>query len=57
MVLAILLQRRSAGIGSGVGGTDSGAYTATGGIDRLLVRSTIVLALVFFGSALGMLFV
>lgn len=55
MMLAILLQSRGAGIGSIFGGS-GGVYRAKRGIERVLFISTIVLAVMFFISAIIGLF-
>ena len=46
LVVAILLQARGAGLGSVFGGTGA-VFKTRRGIDRMLFRTTIVLAVVF----------
>ncbi|MDO8425418.1 MAG: preprotein translocase subunit SecG [bacterium] len=52
LVGVIILQQRGTGLGSAFGG-DGSAYRTLRGIEKTLLVSTIVLAVVFFGSALA----
>ncbi len=51
LMVAILLQQKSAGIGAAFGGA-SGVYTSRRGIDRVLYNITIALSILFFALAL-----
>ncbi len=52
LITAILLQQKGAGLGAAFGGS-SNIYSTKRGIDKLLFRATIVLAVLFFGLALA----
>ena len=52
LVIAILLQQRGTGLGAAFGG-EGNVYRTTRGLERTLVIVTIVLAVIFFGSALA----
>ncbi|PIR69797.1 MAG: preprotein translocase subunit SecG [Candidatus Niyogibacteria bacterium CG10_big_fil_rev_8_21_14_0_10_46_36] len=51
LVTAILLQQRGTGLGAAFGG-ESSAYHTKRGFEKTLYRSTIVLAILFFGTAI-----
>jgi preprotein translocase subunit SecG len=53
---AVLLQGRGSGIGMAFGG-DSNVYRTKRGLERVLFRFTIVLCVLFFGTALANAFV
>ena len=50
LVVAVLLQQRGTGLGSTFGG-EGGFYRTRRGIEKILLISTIVLSVIFFGSA------
>ena len=52
LIIAILLQQRGTGLGSAFGG-EGNIYRTVRGLERTLVIATVVLAVVFFGSALA----
>ena len=52
LIIAILLQQRGTGLGSAFGG-EGNVYRTVRGLERTLVIATVVLAVVFFGSALA----
>lgn len=52
LIGAILLQQRGTGLGASFGG-DGNAYRTIRGIERTLVVATVVLAVIFFASALA----
>ncbi|MDO8462673.1 MAG: preprotein translocase subunit SecG [bacterium] len=52
LVGAILLQQRGTGMGSAFGGNGA-SYRTLRGAERTLMVATIVLAVLFFGSALA----
>lgn len=53
LVSAILLQRTGAGVGGAFGGSDAGgSYQTRRGLERTLFQVTIVLAVLFVGSAM-----
>ena len=54
LIVLILLQQKGAGLGAAFGGS-SNIYTTKRGIDRVLFRTTIVVAILFFGVSLGLL--
>jgi len=56
LALSILLQQKSAGLSATFGG-GSNAYSSKRGIDKFLVNSTILFAILFFGGALAYIFV
>jgi preprotein translocase subunit SecG len=55
LMVAILLQSRGAGL-SGIFGGANSIYRTKRGIEKTLFYSTIVLAVLFFGTALATLF-
>ncbi|NTW22620.1 preprotein translocase subunit SecG [Candidatus Falkowbacteria bacterium] len=55
LMVAILLQSRGTGL-SGIFGGASSIYRTKRGIEKTLFYSTIVLAVLFFGTALATLF-
>jgi protein translocase SecG subunit len=52
LIAVILLQQRGTGLGSAFGG-EGNAYRTIRGLERTLVIATVVLAVIFFGSALA----
>ncbi len=52
LVASILLQARGTGLGAGFGG-EGNVYRTKRGVEKLLFRSTIVFAVLFFGLALA----
>lgn len=56
LIFAILLQHKSVGLSATFGGSGN-TYAGKRGVDRLLSVATVVLAIIFFGSALVYLFV
>lgn len=52
LVVAILLQQKGVGLGAAFGGS-SNVYSTKRGVDKLLFRTTIVLAVIFVGIALA----
>lgn len=52
LVAAILLQSRGTGLGSTFGG-EGNVYRTKRGVEKILFRSTIVFAVVFFGLSLA----
>jgi len=51
LVTAIILQARGTGLGSAFGG-EGNVYRTKRGVEKILFRSTIVFAVLFFGLAL-----
>lgn len=54
MVIAILLQQRGASLGAGFGSSGE-LYTTRRGLDKSLYRATIVLAIIFAASIVGVI--
>lgn len=52
LIGSILLQSRGSGLSTTFGG-DGNVYRTKRGVEKILFRSTIVLAIVFFGLALA----
>ncbi|MFH1430016.1 MAG: preprotein translocase subunit SecG [Candidatus Uhrbacteria bacterium] len=52
LVIVVLLQQRGTGLGSAFGG-EGNTYRTIRGIEHTLVIATIILAVIFFGSALA----
>jgi len=52
LIIAILLQQRSAGLGAAFGGSGT-MYTTKRGADLFLYKATIFLSVLFFGVALA----
>ena len=57
LITVILLQVKSASLGSAFGGSDASIYTSRRGIDRVLYQFTIVLSIVFLFTSLIVLMV
>ncbi len=56
LIAAILLQSRGTGLGSTFGG-EGNVYRTKRGVEKVLFRSTIVLAVLFLGLALAALII
>ncbi|MBR3204499.1 preprotein translocase subunit SecG [Candidatus Saccharibacteria bacterium] len=56
VIILILLQQRGASLGAGLGGTGE-LYTTRRGLDKSLFRATIIVALIFIISILGLLLI
>lgn len=56
LAAAILLQSRGSGLGATFGG-DGNVYRTKRGVEKILFRATIVLAVLFLGIAFSMVFV
>lgn len=56
MILLILLQQRGASLGAG-SGSSSELYTTRRGLEKSLFVTTIVFAVMFVGSILGLLLI
>lgn len=52
LIGVILLQVKSAGLGSAFGGSDASIYTTRRGLDQVLFQFTIVLSVVFLSTSL-----
>jgi preprotein translocase subunit SecG len=50
LIVAILLQQKGVGLGAAFGGS-SNVYSTKRGVDKILFRATIVLAVLFFATA------
>jgi preprotein translocase subunit SecG len=57
LISVILLQVKSASLGSAFGGSDASIYTSRRGIDRILFQFTIALSVVFLITSLIVLMV
>ena len=55
LIVLILLQERSAGVGGILGGTEGEVYYKRRGLERLVFVATIVLTVVFVGLSLASL--
>ena len=55
LIIAILLQQRGSGLSGAFGGDSSGAYSTRRGIEKILFRATIVIAVLFFGVSVARL--
>lgn len=56
LIITVLLQQRGEGISTAFGGDGSGAYHTKRGMEKFVFYSTIVLSVLFIGSALVRLF-
>jgi len=56
LVMSVLLQQQGSGLGSAFGG-EGNVFRTRRGVERILFISTIVFAVMFFGSAIASLFV
>ncbi|TAK05246.1 preprotein translocase subunit SecG [Patescibacteria group bacterium] len=52
LIGAILLQARGAGLGAAFGG-EGNVFRTKRGVERVLFRATIVISILFFGTALA----
>jgi preprotein translocase subunit SecG len=57
LIVVILLQVKSASLGSAFGGTDASIYTSRRGIDRILFQFTIALSILFLLTSIIVLLV
>jgi preprotein translocase subunit SecG len=57
LIVVILMQVKSASLGSAFGGSDASIYTSRRGIDRILFQFTIVLSVVFLVTSVIVLVV
>jgi preprotein translocase subunit SecG len=57
LIGVILLQVKSAGLGSAFGGSDASIYTSRRGVDRVLFNFTIILSAVFLITSIIILLV
>jgi len=57
LITIILLQVKSASLGSAFGGSDASIYTSRRGIDRILFQFTIALSVVFLCNSVIVLIV
>jgi preprotein translocase subunit SecG len=57
LIVVILLQVKSASLGSAFGGTDASIYTSRRGIDRILFQFTIALSILFLVTSIIVLLV
>ena len=55
LILSILLQHKSAGLSMTFGGTGN-AYSSKRGVEKILAGSTVLFAIMFFGTAIAALF-
>ncbi len=51
MIASILLQQKGVGLGAAFGGS-SNIYSTKRGVDKILYRATIILAILFFATAI-----
>lgn len=51
LVTSVMLQQRGSGLGNAFGG-DSNAYTTKRGAEKVLFVATIIIAILFFGTAI-----
>lgn len=56
LIVVVLLQQRGEGIATAFGGDGSGAYHTKRGMEKFVFYSTIVLSVIFIGSAIARLF-
>ncbi len=56
LVATILLQQKGVGLGAAFGGS-SNVYSTKRGVDKVLFRTTIILAVLFFGTAIANLLI
>jgi preprotein translocase subunit SecG len=57
LIAVILLQVKSAGLGSAFGSSDASIYTTRRGLDKVLFQFTIVLSVVFLLTSVTILMV
>ncbi|HWQ84808.1 MAG TPA: preprotein translocase subunit SecG [Anaerolineales bacterium] len=53
LIASVILQSKGAGLGGLTGGDTGGIFTARRGIEKVLFRITIVLAVLFFALAIA----
>lgn len=56
LIAAVLIQQKGSGLGAAFGGNNT-MFSTRRGIDLMLHRATIVISVLFFGSAFLLLFV
>ena len=52
LVVFVLLQQRGGGLSGGIFGGESGSYSSRRGVEKYIYKGTILLAVIFFGSAI-----
>ncbi len=57
LIIAILLQQRSSGLGLSFGGGMDSSYYTRRGFEKFLLRATIVLAVAFIAISIAQVFV
>lgn len=57
LIISVILQSKGAGLGGLTGGDTGGIFTARRGIEKTLFRVTIVLSVMFFILALGVVLI
>jgi protein translocase SecG subunit len=57
LIITILSQQKSAGLGGAVSGGGGEHFTSGRGVDKILTWLTVIFAVIFFGGALGYLFI
>ena len=57
LIIIILMQVKSAGLGSAFGGSDASIYTSRRGVDKILFQFTIILSAVFLITSLAILII
>jgi preprotein translocase subunit SecG len=53
LIVTVLLQQKGSGLGAAFGGGGGGVQTTRRGADKFLYRSTIVISILFFGTAIA----
>jgi preprotein translocase subunit SecG len=55
LILSVILQSKGAGLGGLTGADTGGVYTARRGIEKTLYWATIILSVLFFALAIGLI--
>ncbi len=55
LIASVILQSKGAGLGGLTGSDTGGVFTARRGIEKTLFRATILLSVVFFALAIGLI--
>ena len=56
LIITVLLQQKGSGLGSILGGS-SNVYSTKRGVDKILHYTTIIIAILFFGTSLSTLII
>ena len=57
LIVSVILQSKGAGLGGLTGGDSGSIFSARRGIEKTLFRTTIILSVIFFALAIGIVMI